>query len=621
MIQIYRPDNTDFEHNGNMALLPSSAIVHAILNGSWEAELEHPIDEMGRWRFIEDEAVVKMPSFNGSQMFRVIKKEKTDSGITAYMRPIFMDAKDDCFLLDVRPTEKNGQEALNIMTAPNSKYAASSNITVYSTAYYENKNLIEALNGDDDNAFVNRWGGEIIYDNYNVIVNERAGSDHGVEIRYGKNIPQDGFSEEIDLQNVVTRIVPQAFNGYMIEGESPWVDSPLINNYPTIKYGVITFDDVKMREDAQDGDEEEGIIVCDSQEELEAALIQKCEEQYASGLDKPAVTISADMVLLENTDLYQDVKELEKVSLGDDVHCRHTRLNITTDARVIELEWDCILNAPSSVVIGDFQYNYIDDVESTISRVESAIRSDGTVIGQQVQGIIDGVRTQMRAQSSVAKKTNVRSVLFEDLDPNSETYGAMCLGTMGFQIANVRTSDGRDWDWRTFGTGSGFFADFIVSGTMLADRISGGTLILGGNNNGNGVARVVDAEGNEVVRLDKDGVYARGSYICAATSGLDKRIELRDGSVGLSDRNGENPVFLEYRSGGGIIIRSGGEATDATGSKTLMIISDSSVTFMQDELWMGGRQGKTGTAEFSDGTHLEFKNGILVGGNTSGGSF
>ena len=35
MIQIYNPDNADYEKNGDMTLFPSSAIVHPILNGTW----------------------------------------------------------------------------------------------------------------------------------------------------------------------------------------------------------------------------------------------------------------------------------------------------------------------------------------------------------------------------------------------------------------------------------------------------------------------------------------------------------------------------------------------------------------------------------------------------------
>lgn len=52
----------------------------------------------------------------------------------------------------------------------------------------------------------------------------------------------------------------------------------------------------------------------------------------------------------------------------------------------------------------------------------------------------------------------------------------------------------------------GFIADWIVAGTMLANIIHGGTLTLGGQENGNGVGRVLDANGNEVIRLDNAGV-------------------------------------------------------------------------------------------------------------------
>lgn len=618
MIQIYNPDNTDFNQNGDMTLFPSSAIVHPIMNKSWEATIEHPIDKEGRWKYIQEDAVVKMPSFNGKQLFRIKKKEKSDSGIVAEMQPIFMDAKDDCFLLDVRPTDKTGQEALDLMTVPNKKYKAESDITLISTSYYQTKNLIEAINGDDENSFVNRWGGEILFDNYKVIINERAGGDYGVEILYGKNISEDGISEEIDMRDVVTRIVPKAYNGHMIAGDQPWVDSPIIDKYPTIRFGVMTFEDVKMREDAQD--EEDGIIICDTQEELEAALKKKCEEQFEEGLDKPKVTISVDMILLENTDLYQDVKELEKVSFGDDVHCRHSKLDIISDARVIEMEWDCIKQEISSVVLGDFQYDYIDDAESIFNRVEKAIRADGSVIGQKVQGIINGVKAQLKAQSGIAQKSKVRAVLFEDLDPESPTYGAMCLGTMGFEIASKRTADGRDWDWTTFGTGAGFYADFIVAGTMLADRIKGGTLILGGRDNGDGVAKVLDGDGNEIVRMDSDGIVAKGKYVCEGTDGWDRKVEIYNGTVKFFSSQEETPVFIEYAPNG-INIRVGGTATDATGGSTVIGIRGKAITFLADSISTGGYVGQTGKAEFSDGTYLEFKNGFLIGGNTKEGNF
>ena len=615
MIQIYKADNTAYDKNGDMSLTPSSASVHVILNGSWEANIEHPVDEDGRWRYIVEGAVAKMPSFNGEQLFRIKKKEKSDSGVTATMEPIFYDAKDDCWLTDIRPTEKGGQQALDIITAPNKKYTGRSNITVISTAYYEYMNLMEAINGNNDNSFINRWGGEILFDNFTVIIDEQIGGDYGVDLRYGKNLPVDGLTDEVDIRDVVTRIYPKAYNGYTMSDDG-YVDSPLINHYPTVKCATMTFEDVKMRADAQEDDEENGIVVCDTQEELDVALTEKCQDQYNGGVDKPKVTISADMVLLKDTEQYVEYQMLEDVSLGDTIHCHNQHLDITTDARVVELEYNSILKKVDSVVLGDFQYNFFDDVTSMVNRVESAIRPDGSVIGQQVQGIIDGVRAQLKAQSSIAQKQKIRATIFEDLDPESPTYGAMCLGTMGFEIASKRTADGRDWDWRTFGTGAGFYADFIVAGTMLADRIKGGTLELGGENNGDGVARVLDGNGNEIVRLDNKGVYASGKYVCNSDE-YGRSVEISEGEYKIISKSGKIVAKIFAVSDDIVRIEAGNN-----GDTFIRLMGNSKSIYIDAETFgVNGFPGKTGRVEFSDGTYLTLHGGVITGGNAQGGAF
>lgn len=602
-----------------MTLLPESASVKVILNGSWKAEMKHPIDEDGRWRWIEEDAVVKLDSFNGKQLFRIKRKVKSDDGIFAELEPIFMDAIDDCFLMDVRPTEKTGQQALDIMTGPNKKYTGKSNIKTIATAYYQTKNLIEAICGEEENSFLNRWGGEVLFDNYTITVNDRVGIDHGVQVLYGKNIAENGLQEEVDTSEVITRIVPKAYNGYMIEGNEPWVDSPLLDKYPTIKYGVLTFEDVKMKADAAEDDEEKGIVICNTQAELNNALKEKCEEQFEAGIDKPKVTISADMIMLHDTELYADVRELEEVSIGDTVHCHHSKLDIVTDARVIELEWDCINEEVTSVVLGDFQYNFIADVSSMSNRIESAIRPDGTVIGAQVNGIINGVKAQFRAQSDIAQKQKVRAVLFEDLDPESKTFGAMCLGTMGFEIASKRTADGRDWDWATFGTGQGFFADFITAGTMLADRIKGGTLELGGFNNGSGILKILGADGKVIGQWTNRGIISDDPD-------SQYGIIIRYGEAAIKGRDGNICGIIRYSSGNeteGLTLQSyGGKHSSVTiGDDGKVAIWGDEIEFATSQIKTNGGIGKTGRAEFSNGTHLEFKNGVLVGGVTKEGAF
>lgn len=469
MIQLYNPGNTDYTQNGDITLIPTMANIHVILNGAWSAELSHPIDDEGRWKYIQEEAVIKMPSFlPDDQLFRIKKATKSDGGVVAEMEPIFYDSMGDCWLDDIRPTGDSGQAALNLMLSPNSKYSGSSNISKASTAYYQNVNFMEALNGDIQQSFINRWGGEILFNNYTVIVNTEAGGDYGVELRYGKNIPTNGMSEEVDTRDVVTRIYPKGYNGVMMSNNG-YVDSPLINNYPTIKSATITFENIKMAADAQEGDEDNGSIICNSQSELDSQLTLACQQQFDNGIDKPKVTISADMVLLQNTEQYKDFAILENVSLGDTIHCINNHLDIVTDARVKELEYDSIGKKVSSVVIGDFEPGYFDGVTSNVNKIEAVVRPDGSLMAEKIQGILNGIWTQLRIQSNAAEKVEGRAFLVEDTDEDSSLYGAMCWGTQGLQIASQRTPDGRDWDWTTAITAQGIVANTIITG-ILSDK-------------------------------------------------------------------------------------------------------------------------------------------------------
>lgn len=361
MIQVYSPSNKDYEKNGDMVLFPKVAYTLSKLNKEWTASLVHPIDNEGRWKHLVEDAVVKMPSFNGDQLYRIRKLRKADSGITCTMEPIFYDMLDDGFLIDVRPTNATGQEALDkiLQKTSYSKYLGESDISTRATAYYQYKNTLEAINGDIEQSFMNRWGGEIEFDNFTIRINKKMGSDKGVELRYGKNVVYDGLTEEIDTRDVVTRIYPKAYNGRTMT-DNGYVDSENINKFPIIRKRALNFDDVKLQDDITEGEDTEGITVCATQEELDVALTAKCQAYYEAGGDKPKVTINADMIIIQHTDLYGGYSFLETVSLGDIVHCRHDKLDITTDSRVIELKYDSIRKKVSKAVIGDFKKDYFE---------------------------------------------------------------------------------------------------------------------------------------------------------------------------------------------------------------------------------------------------------------------
>lgn len=463
MIQIYDPGNTKFDFNGDVTLDPYSCECTMILNDAWSLELEVPIDEDGKFKHIVKEAVVSAPTpISDRQLFRIYDTEKTDDSITAIALPVFCDSKDDHTLLDVRPTGKNGQQALDILCA-GSNYSGQSDITKAATAYYVRKNLMEAINGDIDQSFINRWGGEILYDNYKIIINQRVGGDYGASAEFGYNL--EGIKEHVDMSNVITRIIPVAYNGYTLEGQAPWVDSPNIKKYQKIYTRTIEFSDIKLKEDSTDEDEN----ACETLEELRKKLIEECQKQYAAGIDLPEITYEVDMISLEGTEEYKDYKDLEKIGLGDDVKCSHRVLDIEITARATELTYDCINRRNKKVKLGKFAKTAFDSQFETEHKVDSITNPDGTIMAEKVQGILNGIYTQLKLQSTVAQKVKGRAFTVEDLDPDSDLFGCMTWGTQGLQLATRRTADGKDWDWTTAVTARGILADAIIAG-ILTDK-------------------------------------------------------------------------------------------------------------------------------------------------------
>ena len=491
MVQVYIPGNETFSKNGDATLFCYNCDLTANLGGTWVLTVTIPIDEEGRWKYLTEESVLKVSTWqDDKQLYRVARVEKTETTVQATAYPIFFDSANDAFLLDCRPTAKTGQQALDIMCA-GTPYSGESNITSVATAYFVRRNLMDAINGSASPTFIERWGGEILYDNYKVIINDRVGGDYGVEARYGRNV--QGVVYAVDTAEIVTRIVPIAYNGYMMSGNSPWVDSPNINAFAKVYTREVRYENIRM---AQDAGNDEDVIICNTQAELNAALQAAAEADFAAGIDAPKVTIDIDMLAVQDmssryedalrdaagdavhdtsdleiiTSWYRDYASLEVVRLGDTIRCRHSKLDITTTARVVSITWDCVRNKVTHIVLGDYKYDYIKTVNGAINRISNAVREDGSLIAEKVQGFLDGSMTQLRIQNNLADRVDTMAILFEDLDPNSAMYGALGIGTQGICISKTRTADGRDWDWTTGITANGMNASMGVFG-ILADKL------------------------------------------------------------------------------------------------------------------------------------------------------
>jgi phage minor structural protein len=445
MIEVYLKTNKNYKMNGDMTLEPSSCLYKY---KEYLLTIEHPFDKLERWKYLDYENVIKTEG----KLYRIFNVVKSLDYITAYARPIFFDLI-DTILLDVRPTNKTGQQALEEILK-GTGFKAHSNISTLNTAYYIRKNIVEAILGNDDNSFLNRWGGEIYLDNFDVYINDKIGSDNGVRVEFGYNLNE--IEEDINIEEVATRIIPTGYNGIMLDGSTPWVDSPLINKYTKPKMRVINFDDVKVKESETD---EEGFNTI---EEARAELVKRCNKLYEEGIDKPSVNYKIDMINLANTNAYKDYIKLVTVNEGDTVTCYIPGLDIDVKARVIDYEEDLMTGEYISLELGNAISNFFKEQADVQSKINNILNSNGTVKGNEIQGFLDATKAKLIAQKEIGQKQDVRAFIWEDLDPNSPTYGCMIGGSAGIQISQQRTPDGKDWDFTTAITAEGIIADKIV---------------------------------------------------------------------------------------------------------------------------------------------------------------
>ena len=497
MIQIYVKTNTNFEANGDMTLKPTACTYKDSEN---ELYIEHFLDEEERWKYIQFDNVVAVQDNGKKKLFRIYNVIKSLYKVVAYARPIFFDLANK-ILLDVRPTDKTGKSALDDILA-NTGFTGHSDISTISTAYYVRKNIVEALLSNNDNSFINRWGGEFYCENFDVYFYERLGSDNGVRAEFGYNLNE--IEENINLDQVVTRIIPVGFDGIMLEGDTPWVDSPLINKYTHPRMRVVEFSDVKVK----DENSTEGF---DTIEEARQELIKKCEELFATRIDEPLVNYKIDMINLSNTTYYKNFKDLLKLNKGDTVTCYIPHLGIDVKARLIDFEKDMLTGEYISIELGNVVNNFIKDQFDIQQKINSITNKDGTVRANLLSGTIDALQTQFKALKDVAQPQDVLGMIFEDRVENSKTFGAMAIGTMGFMIANSYKPGTQDWDFRTFGTGAGFIADFIMAGTLISQNgLSWFNLDDGTFSYGNGVLKFDPKNGislnDGAVLINKNGV-------------------------------------------------------------------------------------------------------------------
>lgn len=348
IVTIYEKDTTVFDNLGLGVLLPTSCKVTEELNGMYSLELVHPYDERGKYKLLENERIVFADTPNGKQAFRIYRTAPTLDNITVYANHIFYDLLDNYITsLSTSGTANDVLQAIKDNFVYSTNFKFSTNIVKSGNVILEKENPVSALLGNDEEKpkFIQKFGGEILRDNFNVRILENIGEDKGFTVRYGKNLT--GLTADEDHSGVITRVY--AYGKKTDSGAiMTIVDSENIDNYLQPKIINQEFSDAESIE----------------------TLKQKAKE-YLKTADKPLLNITVNFVLLSQTKEYQNFRFLEDVKIGDTVTVYNKKMNFSKKAKVISYIYDSISNSYIEVVLGDF----LSILTDSISGQNNAIKT------------------------------------------------------------------------------------------------------------------------------------------------------------------------------------------------------------------------------------------------------
>lgn len=260
MITIHSSTTTDFSNNGLAVLDPLSCNLTPQVNGAWSLEMECSFDEDNKYLYLKKGNIIKVTDINiirelssTYQLFRIYDEVRTLTSVKVIAFPVALEATYDAIIEDYT-TGSTSKSVSQIMSTTDGvmKQLNDAGVTKYTvsvdysdspskTGSWENTNLIAMISGADDESIINKWGGELAYDNYNIKIKKELGIDTDYEIRYGKNLT--GLEVDLDTSGIVTRFYPISKEGIRLNvNNKSYVESDIASEYPFTRGAFVQTD-------------------------------------------------------------------------------------------------------------------------------------------------------------------------------------------------------------------------------------------------------------------------------------------------------------------------------------------------------------------------------------------
>ncbi len=549
MLCVYSPDCTDFSGNGLGTISPSSALVKETLNGEYELEVVHPLDDVGKWHRLVEGNIIRAPvpagvtpqvalaykeysegkaiyridtrrnplvlrSSTGNkykklgkykkgklvivleqttntlwevvcqdgkrgympaaslafvrntsdyadaagevlearqlrdQPFRIYRVVPELDKVTAYARHVFYDLSENMVkkleALDTT-TGKTVVDQLSEQCLSEHDFTFYSDLsTTAEEVLYENKNPVDCILGDG--GIVEKYGGELQRDWFDVFVVERVGSDTGIQIRQGKNLT--GIKYDVDMSDVVTRIMPtgEDKDGKVLYLPEVYIDSPNVASYPAPKWIHLAVSDCK---EVTKGKKKKTKAACYTQ------MREAAQAEFDKGCDLPTVTLTVEFIDVTQTEEYRQYSFLQSIFLGDTVRVIAKRVGVEVSMRMTAYTYNCLTRQYEKMTLGTVEDTVGASLISSrqlpsgiISGSKLALGSVG--IGQLQEGAVGELQIQEAAignahiQNAAISAANIQTAAIEFAHIAAATINSLNAGAIeagAIKVASLTAAD------------------------------------------------------------------------------------------------------------------------------------------------------------------------------------
>lgn len=224
------------------------------------------------------------------------------------------------------------------------------------------------------NSLLQAYGGEFVFDGFQVRHAPRRGSDKGYRVRYGVNLID--LNQEESIENTYTGFYPYYKDEYMFmdltetydfmyphEVDTSKLEGKIVNMVGTFTHSKVVNVDLSPMFDSAP---------------LSTDELRDKANQYRSenNIGVPTVSLDLRFESLKNLPEYSNIPTPEDVSIGDTIHVDYVKIGVSASARINSIVYDALAHKTKRVTIGDVKNSVTDSIVKSINTQKTPTISD-----------------------------------------------------------------------------------------------------------------------------------------------------------------------------------------------------------------------------------------------------